>query len=382
MKIRKFENIFTMVFCFCALLAHSQDTIVTQKGDVIKATIIEIGIKEIKYKLNNDLQGPIISIEKSNVKTLKVGGQTVLDGKASAKEDIIVKIDDSIIKVKVLDIGVNEVKMKLYNNPDGPTITMKKSEIKSITIEGQTVYEQKADPYSTSNKLILDKNSSIKFHFFSPLNSHMAFTYEWMNKPGFNWELGAGIIGVGIKKTNTILNRNPRGAFLRFGPKFLLGSSSDIEIEGARYSHPLKGRYLKVEMILHLMNTTNFADTGRYPWPKGTVSYTKQYQSVVLNLIYGRQFIFGNSITVSWYAGGGYSFESTTSIGKPSNITNNWTDYDPRRYSHFFFGEGFPLTMTTGFTVGYILKTPDFFSRKPLSATRPSPKAEYPVNKK
>lgn len=372
--------IFVFTFFLACFAARSQDTIITHKGEFIKAKIIEIGVTEIKFKLHNDPSGPTISIEKSTIKTLKVGGQTIIDVKAGMKEDIIVKKDGSIIKVKILDLGTNEVKMKLYNNPDGPTISLKKDEIKTITIDGQVVYEYKEDPFSTSNNLILDKNSSLKFHFFSPLNSHIAFTYEWMNKPGFNWELGAGVIGPGIVRSNGITNRNPKGAFLRFGPKFLLGSSSDIEIEGARYSHPLKGRYLKVEMMLHAMNTTHTADTGSYPWV-GKATYRKRYQSVVMNLIYGRQFIFGNSITVSWYLGAGYSFESITDIGKPSNINYWWNDFEPRRYSHMYFGENFPMTMTFGFTVGYILKTPEFMS-KPLSANRPSPKQEYPVNRK
>jgi len=340
----------------------AEDVIVKKDGTTLKVKVLEIGTDEVKFKLHSDPYGPTISIAKSEIKTMKVAGQTVIDVKTGLKEDLIVKKDGSSLKVKILDLGADVVTFKLYNNPDGPTMSLKKSEIKTITIDGQVVYEYKIDPYSVSNQAILDKNSSLKFHFFSPLNRHVAFSYEWMNKPGFNWELGAGVIGPGVSSINVLKDRDPKGAFIRFGPKLLLGSSSDIEIEGARYAHPIKGKYFKIEMILNAVNVKYTFDSAFYYGYGGTESYTKKYQSIVLHLIYGRQFIFGNTITVSWYGGVGYGFESSTTVGTISN--SDWLDFDTRRYSHIYFGEKFPMTWTFGFTVGYILKAPEFLSNK------------------
>ena len=333
-----------------------EDLIVKKDGTSLRVQVIEIGTSEIKFKLFNDPSGPVISIAKSEIKTLKVGGQTIIDVK-SQKEDVILKKDGSSLKVKVLEIGSDEVRFKLYNNPGGPNLSLKKSEIKSITIDGQSVYEYTPDPYSTSHSLILNKNSSLKFHFFSPLNRHVAFSYEWMQKPGFNWEIGAGFIDRSVSPMEDITGRTPRGGFFRFGPKFLLGNSSDIEVEGARYSHPLKGRYMKIEMMLHAMNV-------KYTWnnSSGTpITYTKEYQSLVLNLIYGRQYILGNSITVSYYAGFGYGFESVNRKGSlPPNQW--WDDWDPRRYSHLYMGKNFPMSILAGFTIGYMFPTPQLLS--------------------
>lgn len=354
----------------------AQDVIIKKNGDLLKVKVIEIGTEEVKFKLHNDPYGPSISIPKSEIKTMTVAGQTVIDVKTGLKEDVVVKKDGSSLKVKIIEVGADVVSFKLYNNPEGPTMSLKKSEIKTVTVDGQVVYEYKIDPYSVSNQAILDKNSSLKFHFFSPLNRHIAFSYEWMVKPGFNWEGGLGIIGPGVSPIDNATERVPKGTFLRFGPKFLLGNSSDIEIEGAKYAHPLKGRYFKIELTLNSMNASYSVDTGGYYnggvyTPSGKLTYKKKFQGMAFNLIYGRQFIFGNTITVSWYGGIGYGFESESIVGtKPSGYW--YDDFDPRRYSHWYYGKNFPLTTTFGFTVGYILRTPAMLAGKNYNPKPPT----------
>ncbi|MBI3502109.1 MAG: hypothetical protein HY063_09960 [Bacteroidetes bacterium] len=349
----------------------SEDIIVKRSGDMLKVKVIDIGTDEVKFKLANDPDGPTISIKKSEIKTMKVEGQTVIDIKTGLGPDLITKKDGSILKAKVSEVGTDEVKFKLYNETEGPTMTLAKSEIKTVTIDGQIVYEYKEDPYSISNRAILDKTSVLKFHFFSPLSHHLAFTYEWMNKPGFNWEAGFGIYGIGTSAIDKQERRMPRGIFLRFGPKFFLGSSSDIEIEGAKYAHPLKGRYFKPEIILSALSTTYTIDTGGYYYGygtysgKGTTTFTNKYQSLVINLVYGRQFIFGNTITLGYYLGVGYGFESKTTIGtKPTYYWQRYDDYDPRRYCYWYLGKNFPMTITAGITIGYIFRTPEWLQNK------------------
>lgn len=352
----------------------TEDIIVKKSGETLKVKVMEIGTEEVKFKLSSSPDGPSISILKSDIKTMKVDGQTVIDVKTGLTEDIITKRDGSVIKAKIIEMGTDDVKYKLYSNPDGPVLSLKKSkEVKSVVIDGQTVYEYKEDPLTISNNAIVNRTSAVKFHFFSPLNHHMAFDYEWMNKPGFNWEVGFGIIGPGVSSND---KKKPRGAFLRGGPKFLLGNSSDIEVEGGRLAHPLKGKYIKVEMILNTFSTTNYIDTTTYtynpnPVPGGMLMYKKQYQSVTLDLQYGRQYIFGNAMTLSWYIGVGYSFESKTST-LPPKYSNPFYDFDLKRYSHSYMGVRFPLAFTSGITIGYILPAPKDMKGKSKPPTRHS----------
>lgn len=293
-------------------------------------------------------------------------------------QDIIIKKDNEQIKAKIIEIGTTEIKFKYFDAPDGPTVVISKKEIKSLKIEGKadkliSVNEFKDDPMSVSNSAIIDKTSSIKFNFFSPLSHHLAFSYEWMIRPGFNWEAGLGIVGPGVGATDGYLNYHPKGVFVRTGPKFLLGNSSDIEIEGARYAHPLKGRYFKIETIIYSLSTDNSAYQSNFNGSNttSTTSVHNNYLGIALDIQYGRQFIFGNFITVGWYMGVGYGMEdkATSFSGTP---IPNYFDWDPRRYSHTFFGEDFPMAFTGGFNIGYIFRTPYWLSKPRVSNREPS----------
>jgi hypothetical protein len=284
-------------------------------------------------------------------------------------QDIIVTKSNQTLKVKVIEVGTTEIKYKFFDAQDGPLISIKKNDIKTLKIQGKTgdnvVDLGNNDPMNISNSSILDKTSSLKFAFFSPLDNHLDFSYEWMNKPGFNWETGLGIIGVGSKALGQE-NTKAKGAYVKAGAKFLLGNSSDYEIEGVRYAHPLKGRYFKVEMVLNAFSTSYQVDTSYFNYYSNNtkndlkLNVKNSYQSVGLNLIYGRQYILGNSITAGYYVGAGYALENMR-----SNLLSNddYYAYDINRYSHIYCGEKFPITFTGGFNVGYILKTPSFASK-------------------
>jgi hypothetical protein len=193
-----------------------------------------------------------------------------------------------------------------------------------------------------------------------------------------------GIIGPGVATTNS---RNPKGVFLRGGPKFLLGSSSDVVTEDTkdRYAHPLKGRYVKVEIILNAFSTSNnraYPSQSYFPtYPStGAVYFKKEYQSLTIDLQYGRQYIFGNAMTLGWYAGAGYSFENETSYLPAGYYDNDW---DLSRYSHTYFGNSFPMVFTWGLTVGYIMPAPKWMvSKKAVVASKPKPPTRHSMNDK
>ena len=50
-------------------------------------------------------------------------------------QDVIVKKDGSTILSKVLEVGQAEIKYKRFDNIDGPTYTIKKSEIQAINYQ-------------------------------------------------------------------------------------------------------------------------------------------------------------------------------------------------------------------------------------------------------
>jgi len=295
-------------------------------------------------------------------------------------QDVIVKTDNEQIKAKIIEIGSTEIRFKYFDAQDGPIVVVNRREVKLIrlmTTDGlvKTIVitdESKEDPMSTGNGAILNKTSSLKFNFFSPLDHQLAFSYEWMIKPGFNWEVGLGLVGLGL---NELDQYNSHGLYLRTGAKFLLGNSSDVEIQGQRYAHPLKGKYFKVEAVFYDISATDTNYFYNYTFGSSSNRVNNKYLGAALNLIYGRQFIFGNSITVGYYAGVGYAFESATSefFGTPSSY-NQYEDYDYKRFAFAYFGRNFPITLTAGFNIGWIIKTPYWLSNlfKPSASSQPA----------
>lgn len=65
---------------------------------------------------------------------------------ALSGQDIITKKDGSDIQAKVLEVGVNDVQYKKFNNQDGPSFTIAKSDILMITYENG-----ERDVFSESN---------------------------------------------------------------------------------------------------------------------------------------------------------------------------------------------------------------------------------------
>lgn len=360
--------------------ANSEDIIIKKSGETLKVKVMEIGTDEVKFKLFNDPDGPTISMLKSDIRTMKVEGQTVIDVKTGLTEDVITKTDGTVIKAKILELGAEEVRYKLYSNPDGPVMSLKKKDIDNVKIDNQVVYEHKDDPLSVSNNSIIDRTSTMKFYFFSPLNHHIDIGYEWMNKPGFNWDVALGIIGPSVTSENP---HHPSGVFLRGGPKFLLGSTSDVVTEDTkdRYAHPLRGKYIKVEAILNAFSSTNTVDTGYYFnfGGVGSVSYKKKYQSLTLNIQYGKQYIFGNAMTLAWFVGLGYSFENVSS-DLPAKYKKFDYGTDLARYSHTYFGVRFPMIFTSGLTIGYILPTPKAMTNKKNKYIKPQPPTRHSMN--
>jgi len=299
-------------------------------------------------------------------------------------QDIIIKKNGEQIKAKILEIGTTEIKFKFFDAPDGPTITISKSDVKTLRIKGKnesSVIDVNDDPMSTSHNMIMDKQSCFKFNFFSLLNAHLGLGYEWMKKPGFNWEVGVGIIGLGSKAISENIdyyeNSKRAGAFIRGGAKFLLGNSSDYEVEGVKYAHPLKGRYFKIEIILNALATSYSVDTTSWYYysthnyqSRGKIDVKNSYQSLSLALIYGRQFLFGNALTAGYFVGLGYSLENTRSNLLSSNDYYGW---DAGRYSHYYGGKEFPMIFTGGITVGYILKTPNWLKKNSVGHRNVAP---------
>jgi hypothetical protein len=108
-----------VMFILFVIVSYSQDTITLVTGELVKTKIVEIGQTEIKYKKFDNLNGPIYSIEKSNVTLIRYENGTT---------DHFIDSRTTLPKDKQLDISAgyflgnkklsnNEFKQVLSTNP-------------------------------------------------------------------------------------------------------------------------------------------------------------------------------------------------------------------------------------------------------------------------
>ncbi len=268
-------------------------------------------------------------------------------------QDIIYKKDKTEINAKVTEVSVNEIKYKEANFPDGPEFTMSTTDIIKIKFSNGREMNFSADPYSLSKDVdIREKNHVAKFEFFSPLTQDIAFGYEFMLKVGINIETKLGIIGPGFSPNTD----NASGAFVKVGPKFLL--SSDYVTPGMQYSHAMRGRYIKPELCVSIYS--KMMDVYSSTYGSSTTQKEKvKYGSYGVSLVYGRQVILGQTMTLDWYFGIGYAFHTanvvnSTKTSSSTYINESYKTEGTYDYSHLYFGKDFPMTMSAGITIGYI----------------------------
>lgn len=264
-------------------------------------------------------------------------------------QDMIYKKDNTTINAKISEVGIEEIKYKDWNNPDGPDFIMSKNEISKIVFSNGREMIVTPDPYSLSGDVeVRNKTHAVKIDFFSPLTNHITIGYEWMYKVGFNIEGKFGIIGPGM----TPNTENASGAFIKIGPKFLVGS--DYVMPGMQYAHSMRGKYFKPELIVSIY--TKDVSTYNYYYYSSASKEKVQYGSYGLNLVFGKQSIFGKTVTLDWFVGLGYAFHT---MDFKNNHYNHYpqdkyaleSSYD---YSNLYFGHDFPLILSGGLTVGYL----------------------------
>lgn len=62
---------FVMIFVLVSLVGNAQDRIIKKTGDVLEVKIVEVGDDYVKYKLLDDLEGPLYNMKKSEILMIK-----------------------------------------------------------------------------------------------------------------------------------------------------------------------------------------------------------------------------------------------------------------------------------------------------------------------
>lgn len=259
----------------------------------------------------------------------------LLSGNLVMSQDIIMKKNDELIKCKIREIGLDEIK---YNLPDYSTdvlFTIDKDNITKIIFENGKEMEFQQEMTNPANYEDNRKNI-LKIDFLSPLTGNTTFAYERSLRPGRSIEATLGIIGLGLNNND----RNAGGVFTKFGYKLI--KNPDFYLRGMRYAHLLKGSYVKPELSLGFFNH----DIWMWRNYDNNYSSEKSRESVfsgTVQMVLGKQWIMDNAFAIDLFAGIGYGFSTTE-------------DFTPYHYGYSVIDESFPVAFSAGFKIGYLFK--------------------------
>lgn len=253
-------------------------------------------------------------------------------------QDIILKKNDEMLKCKIKEIGLDEVKYVLPAYSQDILFSMDKDEISKVIFEnGEVLTFQQAmtNPANYAD----NKKNILKIEFLSPLSGNTTFAWEHSLRPGRSIEATFGIAGLGIDPNN----KNKGGAFGKFGYKFI--KSPDFYLRGLRYAHLLKGSYVKPELSMGLVSQ----DFDNYNYYSSSIYYTRERVTLfagALTVAVGKQWVFDNAFSLDAHVGLGYGFSTSDN--------SVWGDtYN----SGFIVGDSnVPIAASIGLKIGILLK--------------------------
>jgi len=269
-------------------------------------------------------------------------------------QDKIYKLKGAVIRAKVIEIGTDEIKYRLFDSPDGPIYVADKSTLNRIEFADGRVEKYKLsykDPQNYEGQL----GKAVKINFLAPLLGYTQISFEKSVSPLKSYELGLGIIGAGknyqiedyyINGQYQPYKRNAFGVFAEAGYKF--NKLPNFFHKGVRMTHIMQGSYVKPTATLGFYsdNAVNYK-TGNPVLEKRS----NIFGAIILN--FGHQWVFGDKFLIDLYYGLGYAFDNV------KNDYNNGGYYSTEIYNHFVIqkaGPGANLGLSGGLKAGLLIK--------------------------
>ena len=253
-------------------------------------------------------------------------------------QDIILKKDTNMIKCKIKEIGLDEIKYTLPEYSSDVTFAIDKDNITKVIFENgteMTFQKEMTNPENYKD----NKKNSLKINFLSPLMGATSFSYERSLRPGRSIEGTIGIIGLGAD----FQDENAGGVFLKFGYKFI--KDPDFYLRGMKYAHILKGGYIKPEISFGTFGHDTWYYDYNYNYPYNSNSYQTRENVIsgTIQLVMGKQWVFDNAFLVDLYGGVGYGFSTGNSSGG-------------YYYGYSIADSDFPVAGSVGLKIGFLFK--------------------------
>ncbi len=245
-------------------------------------------------------------------------------------QDILVRTNNDSIRVKIVQITLDKIRYRYYGIKSGTVMEIPKNQVKQIIYENGSSLTIIYNLFEVNPDLMIkDHSKAWKVDLFAPLFNHFTIGYEQKIKLGMNLEIKGSYIGWRLNKTID----PTQGFFVKAGMKFL--KNTDTIRKGLKYTHPMKGTYVKPEVIV-----------GRYT----TIELGRKinFSNVSLNCLFGRQYILGNVISLDFFGGAGVAYQYNSR--GPSDRADDFSYC----FSHLFLGGKLPISLTGGFMIGVV----------------------------
>ncbi len=286
-------------------------------------------------------------------KTLSLTAFLVLFSMVIQAQDYIHKKNREILKVKLIEIGTDEIRFKDFDNPDGPMFSIEKEKVSKVEMEnGDEITIKNVNSFDDPDYYTDQNKNNIKWSFSGLMFNHLTFIYERSLTPSTSFEGGISLVGVGYAPSGENLGeynlRNPSGVGFRAGYK--LKRSPDVYLSKMRYGHILKGAYFKPEIILSVYSE----DVPTFAKPPSQTGYDiarKNATSGALMMNLGKQWIFSDQFSLDIYFGIGYGFSNSENYKFEDD---NYRDTPASLMYGFLLVPEIPLAFSGGFNIGYV----------------------------
>jgi hypothetical protein len=251
------------------------------------------------------------------IKNLALFGVLLLASNwAIAQDKILLRAKVDTIQCKILEVGVNEIKYKLWPVDENmPIMVEKKDRIRRIIFENGTVLRFSEDEFTNEANYADQRKMAVKVDLYAFTRGVFSSAFEYSLRPGMSVEAGLGIIGIGQPNDEIYSYDKAQGAFVRLGIKFI--NTPTYYMSGMRYSHILKGGYIRPELVL--ATNTNTSTYNRYVYNQATQtsSYVTETSTVNVNgtamfTNFGKQWVFSDVFCVDFFIGLGIGKKKVT----------------------------------------------------------------------
>lgn len=232
-----------------------------------------------------------------------VASAILLTAYQSQAQDVIHKKNGKVIEAKVVELGISEIKYRIFNDVDGPIYVDEKENIEKIVFQdGRT--EQYGTARMDATELFAgQKKAAIKVGFLGPLVGYTNVIYERNIRPGRSWEVKGVLVGLGRKMDDEAV-----GFIGTYAYKFY--KKPTFYTSDMKRSHLLQGGYIKPEVFIGYTSFIAQYDFYNNTASEKTESFTGGF---ILNL--GKEWVFDDAFVFDLSFGVGYGAgESRRSI--------------------------------------------------------------------